>query len=210
VVLATDVFDRFLWDNRLESFALSAPSDDQELIRRFLEATQFPTDILHRLSEYLDLIREPLAVRSSSLLEDSQYQPFAGVYETYMIANNDPNPDERLRQLLRCIKLVYASTYTRSAREYMKATSYRLEEEKMAVIIQRMVGSHRNGRFYPDFSGVAKSYNFYPISPQKSTDGIVQAAFGLGKTVVPAIPDTSFSFLRLRRQCGQLSRSSMR
>jgi CheY-like chemotaxis protein len=184
VVLATDVFDRFLWDNRLESFALSAPSDDQELIRRFLEATQFPTDILHRLSEYLDLIREPLAVRSSSLLEDSQYQPFAGVYETYMIANNDPNPDERLRQLLRCIKLVYASTYTRSAREYMKATSYRLEEEKMAVIIQRMVGSHRNGRFYPDFSGVAKSYNFYPISPQKSTDGIVQAAFGLGKTVV--------------------------
>ncbi|MGA9119176.1 MAG: PEP/pyruvate-binding domain-containing protein, partial [Bacteroidota bacterium] len=184
VVLATDVFDRFLQDNRLESYALTPPPDDQELIQRFLEATQFPTDILHRLSEFLDLIREPLAVRSSSLLEDSQYQPFAGVYETYMIANNDPNPDERLRQLLRCIKLVYASTYTKTARDYMKATSYRLEEEKMAVIIQRMVGSHRNGRFYPDFAGVAKSYNFYPVTPQKSTDGIVLAALGLGKTVV--------------------------
>ena len=105
---------------------------------------------------------EPLAVRSSSLLEDSQYQPFAGVYETYMIPNNDPNPDERLLQLLRCIKLVYASTYSRSARDYMKATSYRLEEEKMAVIIQRMVGSPHNERFYPDFAGVAKSHNFYP------------------------------------------------
>ncbi len=183
VVLATDVFDRFLQDNGLEAFAFNPPDDD-ELIRRFLDAAQFPIDVLHRLSEFLDLIREPLAVRSSSLLEDSQYQPFAGVYETYMIANNDPNPDERLLQLLRCIKLVYASTYSRSARDYMKATSYRLEEEKMAVIIQRMVGAPRNGRYYPDFSGVAKSHNFYPVPPQKGTDGIVLAALGLGKTVV--------------------------
>jgi hypothetical protein len=183
VVLATDVFDRFLQENQLETFALSPP-DDEALLRRFLEASSFPTDVLHRLAEFLDLIREPLAVRSSSLLEDSQYQPFAGVYETYMYANNDPNPDERLQQLLRCIKLVYASTYASAARNYMKATSYRLEEEKMAVIIQRMVGSPRNGRYYPDFSGVAKSYNFYPIPPQKSTDGIALAALGLGKTVV--------------------------
>ena len=183
VVLATDVFDRFLQDNGLEAFAYNPPGD-VELKEKFLEATQFPTDVLHRLSEFLDLIREPLAVRSSSLLEDSQYQPFAGVYETYMIANNDPNSDERLLQLLRCIKLVYASTFSQSARDYMKATSYRMEEEKMAVIIQRMLGSPRNGRFYPDFAGVAKSHNFYPVPPQKGTDGIVLAALGVGKTVV--------------------------
>ncbi len=183
VVLATDVFDLFIQENQLENFVLGTPSDE-ELIHRFLEAPMFPTDVLHRLAEYLDSIRAPLAVRSSSLLEDSQYQPFAGVYETFMLANNHANPDERLTQLLRTIKLVYASTYAKSARDYMRATSYRLEEEKMAVIVQRMVGFPRNGRFYPDFAGVAKSYNFYPIPPQKATDGVVLAALGLGKTVV--------------------------
>lgn len=183
IVLATDVFDRFMDENQLENFALNA-GDDEVLLRRFIEAPNFPTDVLHRLAEFLDIIHEPLAVRSSSLLEDSQYQPFAGVYETYMIANNDPNPDERLVQLLRCIKLVYASTYAKSARDYMKATSYRLEEEKMAVIIQRIAGQRHSERFYPDIAGVAKSYNFYPVAPQKSTDGIVLAALGLGRTVV--------------------------
>jgi len=123
-------------------------------------------------------------VRSSSLLEDSQYMPFAGVYQTYMIPNNDPDDAVRLSELLRSIRLVYASTFAKKARDYMKATEYRLEEEKMAVIIQRMVGAGRNGRFYPDFAGVGKSYNFYPVPPQKSTDGIVLVALGLGKTVV--------------------------
>ena len=183
VVLATDVFDRFIEQNHLEGFALNPP-EDKELLQRFVDASYFPPDVVATLSDFLHVIQEPLAVRSSSLLEDSQYQPFAGVYQTYMIANNNPDPDTRLQELLRAIKLVYASTFARKAQDYMKATSYRLEEEKMAVIVQRMVGSPRNGRFYPDFAGVARSYNFYPVPPQKPTDGIVFVALGLGKTVV--------------------------
>ena len=182
-VIATDVFDRFLADNNLEVFAMNA-RDDAELAERFLSAPHFPQDILRRLSEFLDLMHEPLAVRSSSVLEDSQYQPFAGVYATYMLPNNNPDHHIRLQELLESIKLVYASTFSRRAKDYMKATAYRLEEEKMAVIIQRMVGAARNNRFYPDFAGVAKSYNFYPVPPQNATDGIVQVALGLGKTVV--------------------------
>jgi CheY-like chemotaxis protein len=183
VVIATDVFDRFLDENSLVGFALQ-PSDDVELRSRFLSAEKFPSDIIVRLSEFLNLIRGPLAVRSSSLLEDSQYQPFAGVYETYMIPNNHPDDAVRLCQLLQAIKLVYASTLSQKAKDYMKATPYRLEEEKMAVIIQRLVGAERHGRFYPDFAGVGKSYNFYPVPPQEPDDGIVLVALGLGKTVV--------------------------
>lgn len=183
VVIATDVFDRFLRGNNLESIALGA-TDDTELIRRFSTAAYFPPDILEKLREYLAIMKVPLAVRSSSLLEDSQYQPFAGVYETFMIPNNHPDPAVRLDELVLSIKLVYASTFSSHAKDYMKATSFRLEEEKMAVIIQRMVGASHGERFYPEFAGVAKSYNFYPVPPQKSTDGIVMVALGLGKTVV--------------------------
>ena len=183
VVVATDVFDRFLSENHLETFALSA-TDDAEIHQRFLEAPYFPQDIVGKLREFLELMQEPLAVRSSSLLEDSQYQPFAGVYQTLMLPNNHPDIERRLADLLRSIKLVFASTFSKRAKDYMKATAYRLEEEKMAVIIQRMVGSRHHERFYPDFAGVAKSYNFYPVPPQKSTDGIVHVALGLGKTVV--------------------------
>lgn len=182
-VVATDVFDKFLAENHLESFALQA-SDDTELIHCFLSAPHFPKDIIKKLSEFLEITHTPLAVRSSSLLEDSQYQPFAGVYETYMVANNNPDPQIRLAELLQAIKMVYASTFAKSAKDYMKATAYRMEEEKMAVIIQKMVGSDRHGRYYPEFAGVAKSYNFYPVPPQKPTDGIVLVALGLGKTVV--------------------------
>ncbi len=183
VVLATDVFDRFMDENGLDA-ADFEQAPDEEIIRRFREAPHFPADVLEKLAAYLGLVRVPLAVRSSSLLEDSQYQPFAGVYQTYMIANN--NPDERLRllEVLQSIRLIYASTFLRRAKDYMKATSYQLEEEKMAVIVQQMVGARRNNRFYPDFSGVAKSYNFYPVPPQKSTDGIALVALGLGKMVV--------------------------
>lgn len=183
VVIGTDVFDQFLEENNLRNLALNS-LDDREITRRFLEAKKFPEGILNELAGFLDLIREPLAVRSSSLLEDSQYHPFAGVYETYMIPNNDPSPLARLNELVNAIKRVYASTFYQSAKDYIKITSYRLEEEKMAVIVQKMVGSQHENRFYPDFAGVAKSYNFYPISPQKATDGIVSAALGLGKTVV--------------------------
>ncbi|MBX2992306.1 MAG: histidine kinase [Bacteroidetes bacterium] len=183
VVIATDVFDRFLEDNTLEGFAHSS-IEDHELLHRFSGAHHFPSDIVQKLREFLEITHTPLAVRSSSLLEDSQYQPFAGVYQTYMIANNNPSIDVRLAELLQAIKLVYASTFSKHARDYMKATAYRLEEEKMAVIIQKMVGSPRNGRYYPEFAGVAKSYNFYPVPPQKPTDGIVLVGLGLGKIVV--------------------------
>lgn len=183
VVVATDVFDKFLEMNGLTNIFVEDPSDE-ELFRRFKQAPYFPEEIVAKLKEFLEITHGPLAVRSSSLLEDSQYQPFAGVYQTYMISNNDPDPDVRLQQLLTTIKCVYASTFARKARDYMKATSYRLEEEKMAVIIQRMVGARHDGRFYPDFAGVAKSYNFYPVPPQTSRDGIVDVALGLGKMVV--------------------------
>ena len=183
VVIATEVFDQFLEENNLVSFAYS-DSDDVELINKFINAKKFPFEIIKKLNEFLEILHEPLAVRSSSLLEDSQFQPFAGVYQTYMIPNNHPDPEIRLNQLLDCIKSVYASTFFRKAKDYMKATAYRLEEEKMAVIVQRLVGAQRENRFYPDFAGVAKSYNFYPVPPQKSSDGIAQVALGLGKTVV--------------------------
>lgn len=183
VVIATDVFDTFIRENQLEDVIIEEANDD-ELLRRFTDAPFFPPAIVNTLREFLGITRVPLAVRSSSLLEDSQYQPFAGVYQTYMIPNNNPDPDVRLRELLESIKLVYASTYAQRAKDYMKATPYRLEEEKMAVIIQRMVGSQHHERFYPEFAGVAKSYNFYPVPPQKSEDGIVLSALGLGYTVV--------------------------
>lgn len=183
VVIATEVFDQFLEENHLESFAYQ-DIDDEELLRQFLDAKKFPFEVVRKLNDFIELIREPLAVRSSSLLEDSQFQPFAGVYQTYMIPNNHPDSSVRLNQLINSIKAVYASTFFRNAKDYMKATSYRMEEEKMAVIVQRLVGAKRENRFYPDFAGVAKSYNFYPVPPQKSLDGIAHVALGLGKTVV--------------------------
>jgi CheY-like chemotaxis protein len=183
VVIATDVFDQFIEKNHLENIALSE-LDDKTIIKKFLEAEFFPFDILKKLLGYLEIVKEPIAIRSSSLLEDSQFQPFAGVYETYMIPNNNPDINIRLQELLECIKCVYASTFCKAARDYMKVTSYRLEEEKMAVIIQQLVGASHEERFYPDFAGVAKSFNFYPVPPQKSLDGIALVALGLGKTVV--------------------------
>jgi CheY-like chemotaxis protein len=183
VVIGTDIFDEFLDDNKLRKFAMDC-DDDIEITKRFLEAEKFPDEILGELVGFLQLIQTPLAIRSSSLLEDSQYHPFAGVYETYMIPNNHTNSLVRLNDLLNSIKRVYASTFYKSAKDYIKITSYRLEEEKMAVIIQKTVGTKYENRFYPDFSGVAKSYNFYPIVPQKSSDGVVSVALGLGKQVV--------------------------
>jgi CheY-like chemotaxis protein len=183
VVIATEVFDQFLEENNLESYALQE-TNDNELLRKFIDAPFFPKEITIKLMELLEFFKEPLAVRSSSLLEDSQFQPFAGVYQTYMIPNNCEDIKVRLNELLMCIKGVYASTFYRRAKDYMKATSYRLEEEKMAVIIQRLVGAVHDDRFYPDFAGVGKSYNFYPVPPQKASDGIAMVALGLGKMVV--------------------------
>lgn len=183
VVIATDVFDQFLEENDLFSFAVSE-DDDAKIIKKFREALKFPSEIKERLREFLTLIKEPLAVRSSSLLEDSQFQPFAGVYETYMIPNENENLEIRLEELIVSIKCVYASTFSKNAKDYLRATSYRLEEEKMAIIIQKLVGAKRGERYYPDFAGVAKSYNFYPVPPQKPADGIAIVALGLGRYVV--------------------------
>lgn len=183
VVLGTDVFDQFMEENKLTNVALSSV-DDIDLIKIFLDAKYFPAEILKQLKEFLEIVRVPLAVRSSSLLEDSQFQPFAGVYQTYMIPNSNDDIKQRLEELLQSIKCVYASTFFKAAKNYMKATQYRLEEEKMAIVIQKLIGTSRHKRFYPDFAGVAKSYNFYPVAPQKSQDGLAMVALGLGKTVV--------------------------
>ena len=182
VVLATDIFDRFVAENNLGDFALHC-SDDQEIESCFLEAS-LPPSVRDSLLEFLGEIRYPLAVRSSSLLEDSQYQPFTGVYETFMLANQEPDLSVRLERLMEAIKRVYASTFSQHAKAYVRATPYRLEEEKMAVILQQVVGTVHRERFYPDFSGVVRSYNFYPAAPMKYEDGIAAVALGLGRAVV--------------------------
>lgn len=183
VVVATDVFDQFLDDNTLREFALLS-QNDEILKRRFFEAELFPEDAMNSLEEFLEVVKEPIAVRSSSLLEDSQGQPFAGVYDTFMLPNNNPDLKIRLKELIHAIKRIYVSIYYNKSKDYIRVTSYRLEEEKMAVIIQKLVGATHNGKYYPEFSGVAKSYNFYPTPPLKSTDGIVSVAPGLGKSIV--------------------------
>jgi hypothetical protein len=181
VVLGTDVFDRFLAENRLRRFAIEC-EDDGELVRRFAGA-RFPSQAELDLAAFLERARFPLAVRSSSLLEDSQHQPFTGVYDTLMLPNDDPSDERRLAQALAAVKAVYASTFSLAAKAYLRATTYRLEEEKMAVILQRIVGTAHGGRFYPTFSGVARSHNFYPAGPMHSEDGIAAVALGLGKTI---------------------------
>ncbi len=183
IVLGTDVFDKFISENKLDQYAFMEVND-LEITRKFVDALFFPLDIIEKLRQFLEITHCPLAVRSSSLLEDSQFLPFAGVYETYMIPNSNTDIEIRLDELLQSIKSVYASTFHQKAKDYVKATNYGLEEEKMAVIVQRLVGTKKDQRFYPDFAGVAKSYNFYPVPPQKSMDGIALVALGLGKTVV--------------------------
>ncbi|MGE5357956.1 MAG: PEP/pyruvate-binding domain-containing protein [Bacteroidales bacterium] len=189
-VVGTDVFDRFLEENRLRDFAIGC-DDDALILSRFL-AADFPETAREDLRAFARATSYPLAVRSSSLLEDSQYQPFAGVYETYMLPNSHPDADIRLRHLLDAIKRVYASTFSAAAKTYLRATSHRVEEEKMAVILQRLVGASRapsastggNARFYPDFAGVARSHNYYPAPGMRSDDGIAAATLGLGAAVV--------------------------
>jgi CheY-like chemotaxis protein len=190
VVIGTDVFDEFLERNDLRDFAINV-SDEQEIGRRFL-ASPLPDAVMRDLASFLEIVRFPLAVRSSSLLEDSQHQPFAGVYETHMLSNSHPEPKVRLRQLVSAVKRVYASMFTRRAQAYLKTTSYRLEEEKMAVVLQKVVGSAHGSRFYPHISGVARSHNFYPTGPMRAEDGIVAVALGFGETVMSGHPCVRF------------------
>jgi hypothetical protein len=182
LVLATDLFEQFLLENNLESFAIHC-SDDRELLDRFLAAA-LPRALRAALADFLREIHVPLAVRSSSLLEDSQYQPFTGVYDTFMLANHDAELDARLEKLNEAIKRVYASTFSQRAKAYFRATPFRLEEEKMAVVIQEVAGAAHGTRYYPDFSGVVRSRNFYPSEPMQPNDGIAAVALGLGRTVV--------------------------
>jgi CheY-like chemotaxis protein len=190
LVLATDLFEQFLAENNLESFAIHC-SDDREVLNRFLAAA-LPRSLRAALATFLQEIRVPLAVRSSSLLEDSQYQPFTGVYDTFMLANSSTELDTRLAELNEAIKRVYASTYTQHSKAYIKATPFRLEEEKMAVVIQEVVGAAHGRRYYPDFSGVVRSRNFYPSEPMQPDDGIAVVALGLGRTVVDGGKSLSF------------------
>jgi len=182
VVIATDMFDQFLAENNLSDFALHC-DDDSEIVQRFLDCP-LPVSLQENLKAFLEQVRYPIAVRSSSLLEDSQYQPFTGVYETFMLGNQHPHLQTRLDELCEAIKRVYASTFSQHAKAYVRATPYRLEEEKMAVILQQVVGRAHGPRFYPDFSGVVRSHNFYPIEPMTFSDGISAVALGLGRTVV--------------------------
>jgi CheY-like chemotaxis protein len=182
IVLGSDVFDAFLDQGGLRDFAIQE-TDDATLRERFLEAP-FPEEPERDLRALLERVAYPLAVRSSSLLEDSAYQPFSGVYDTRMLRNNHPFLEQRLQQLLRAVKLVYASTFQRRARDYIRATGFRLEEEKMAVLLQRVVGRAHGPRFYPHFAGVARSHNFYPAPPLHAQDGIAALALGFGRTVV--------------------------
>ncbi len=182
VVLATDMFDQFLAENNLSDFALHC-DDDGEIQQRFLDSP-LPGAVTENLKAYLEEVHYPLAVRSSSLLEDSQYQPFTGVYETFMLGNQQADARARLEELSEAIKRVYASTFSQHAKAYVRATPYRLEEEKMAVILQQVVGTLHESRFYPDFSGVVRSHNFYPVPPMTFSDGIAAVALGLGRTVV--------------------------
>lgn len=180
--IGTDVFDTFLDENNLRGLVVQ-DVEDEVIARAFLEA-RLPTDLRHDLAAFLEFVRYPLAVRSSSLLEDSHGQPFAGVYKTYMIPNNHLNLDVRLAQLCDAMKLVYASTFTRSAKQYLEATGHRIEEERMGVILQEIVGSQYGDHFYPTFAGVARSYNFYPLGKLAPEDGVACVALGLGKMVV--------------------------
>jgi len=182
LVIGTGVFDDFLDQNDLREHAITS-DDDDEIVERFL-AAKLPEDIRASLWAFLDLCYYPLAVRSSSLLEDSRYQPFAGIYETLMVSNNNPDLEVRLDQLLRAIKRVYASTFAQVAKRHLRSTSYRLEEEKMGVILQRVVGAEHEERFYPEMAGVALSQNYYPVDPIKAEDGLVAVALGLGPAVV--------------------------
>lgn len=181
LVLCTDVFDDFMDKNNLYQIALSDASDE-EILSHFLRA-QLPDSLIADFFTFFDAVKAPIAIRSSSLLEDSHYQPFAGIYSTYMIPYLE-DKYEMLRMLASAIKAVYASVYYRDSKAYMTATRNIIDQEKMAVILQEVVGRRYGDRYYPSFSGVLRSLNYYPIGEEKAEEGIVNLALGLGKYIV--------------------------
>ncbi|MBD5232833.1 MAG: phosphoenolpyruvate synthase [Bacteroidales bacterium] len=195
VVLCTDIFDEFMVENGLYPLALSDVPDDT-ILKTFL-AARLPERVREDLEALLDVVDRPLAVRSSSLLEDSHYQPFAGIYSTYMVPFSS-DADKRLKWITDAIKGVYASVFYAASKTYMTATSNVIDQEKMAVIIQEVVGEDRGGCYFPSFAGVGRSLNYYPLGDESIDDGVVELAVGLGKHIVdggrglrfsPAHPD---------------------
>lgn len=182
LVLSTDVFDEFMEDNDLLSLALSDVKD--EIILKNFLAASLPLRIQEDLFAFISQTTSPIAVRSSSLLEDSYYQSFAGIYATYMVPNSSSDDRILIEQLSDAIKAVYASVYYNDSKSYMNATLNVIDEEKMAIVLQEVCGANINGAFYPIMSGVARSINFYPLQPEKSEDGIAEIALGLGKYIV--------------------------
>ena len=181
LVITTEYFDRFILENGLQ-YVINSDLTDTEILSEFVAST-LPAELTDALRVFIRNVRRPLAVRSSSMLEDSYYQPFAGVYSTYMIPHTE-NEDQELRLLSKAIKSVYASVYFASSRGYIVSTSNVISEEKMAIVLQEICGSEDGGYFFPTFSGVARSINFYPIGYETPEDGVVKLAFGLGKAVV--------------------------
>ncbi len=190
VVICTDIFDEFMETNELYPLALS-DVDDETILKYFLRAG-LPARLIEDLMAFFDVVKSPIAVRSSSLLEDSHYQPFAGIYSTYMVPKLEDKYD-MLRTLSDAIKAVYASVFYRDSKAYMTATSNLIDQEKMAVVLQEVVGNRYDDRFYPTISGVARSLNFYPIGNEKAEDGIASIALGLGKYIVDGGQTLRFS-----------------
>ncbi len=191
LVLSTDIFDKFMDKNNLYPIALSNNYSDNEILSLFSSAT-LPEEVIPAILAFLDVNKTPLAVRSSSVLEDSHYQPFAGIYNTYMIPFAE-SQDKMIEMLCSAVKSVYASTFFKNSKAYMKATKNLIDEEKMGIIIQEVCGTQFEGRFYPTLSGVARSINFYPIEPETPEDGIANIALGLGKQIVEGGKSLRFS-----------------
>ena len=181
-IIGTDEFEEFIENNNLRNKVYS--EKDYEKIKHLFVEAKLSDSLTKKLKRYLKVISNPIAIRSSSLFEDSLTQPFAGIFDTFLLPNNHPDIDARLEQMMTAIKLVYASIFSPTARSYFEAINYKIEEERMAVVVQEVVGAAYDETFYPHISGVAQSYNYYPISHMKPEDGFAVLALGLGKYVV--------------------------
>jgi len=191
LVLCTDVFDEFMEDNKLYKIALTE-KNDEVILKKFIKA-RLPIRIHEDLFKFISVVNNPIAIRSSSLLEDSYYQPFAGIYNTYMIPNDSSNENVMSEMLCIAIKSVYASAFYKDSKAYMTATSNIIDEEKMGIVLQEVTGKQYGEKFYPVLSGVARSINFYPIDPEKPENGIANIALGLGKYIVDGGTTLRFS-----------------
>ena len=191
-VIGTDEFDYFMNENNLWKIAFAKNKSDKSIINSFLKGS-LSKELTKTLSKYLSNIRFPLAIRSSSLLEDSQYQPLAGMYATYMLPNSNKSKTTRLEELTKAIKLVYASTYLKEPKSLIEGSVHHHEEEKMAVIVMELVGKSHANRFYPSVSGLAQSFNYYPVSYMKRKEGVAYLALGLGRTIAEGEKSLRFS-----------------